>query len=779
MSAPDGTPAGQPEPDDADPDQSGPPDPFGFDYAEDGEWLGDVDAGELTPEEDAYRARAYETVAHLAGEYQIPCFPIWWAKADGSCACPDGFGCDSPGKHPHDIGWPDMATDDAEQASRWWRPLDEGEDRVDWRPRSNIGILMGVRHFLVDVDMGPDQQGDASLTALIAVHKQDMPHTLLTQTGGGGRQHVMLLPEGVEVRNSVSELGDNLDIRGARGYGIAPPSRSGKGPYTMIVDAPPAEPPEWLAEWLRKEQRKRKERIAALPKGASGRPLPKNLSVRARRYTDAALRDAVKKVSEAPDHQRNVTLNAQAFDMFAKYAVIGLLDPGDVMAALKDAAGACNLPVAETMRTLRSAWDGAQAKDRSGELPDWIFQTSVPARPRPDLLTDPVESWLARDPETAVTGLDPDGRVQLSGEVKKDNSSDDILLSWAVALGYASPHIAVHGGQLVVVSGAAGGSLHIGELDARRLRRLCANGLTYTHHVEKTTEKDESGNEVEVVEEWDERIVPTLQMCGTVVSDPAIQLYRPELTGITKVPVLRPEPDVSLLERQGVDPSTRRVYWPDLPIGLIPARPSRSEVAAARKLLLNELMHDFPWSSPADKANCLAMWLTSYLQAYAGFLSPLFVVNASKSSSGKGFLVTVMVETTGAYFRSWVNQEEEEIRKALTACLMESDPVIIFDDVGKKDTISSATLASVLTKHQWDDRLLGVSRNFRGENNRTWVANGNNVKLGGDIPSRSVRVHLDPGPGDPKDRDVTKFVLGDISVWLTQEENKVAIIPSR
>ena len=172
-----------------------------------------------------------------------------------------------------------------------------------------------------------------------------------------------------------------------------------------------------------------------------------------------------------------------------------------------------------------------------------------------------------------------------------------------------------------------------------------------------------------------------MQLCGTVVSDPAIQLYRPELTGISRVPVLRP--DGTLLEVQGVDPSTRRVYWPDLPVGPIPAKPTRSEVAAAKKFMLDQLMHDFPWSSPADKANCLAMRLTSYLQPYAGYLSPQFVVDASKSGCGKGFLVPVMVETAGAYFRSWVN-DEEEIRKSLTACLMASDPVVVFDDIGKR-----------------------------------------------------------------------------------------------
>src|ERR1035437_744919 len=397
--------------------------------------------------------------------------------------------------------------------------------------------------------------------------------------------------------------------------------------------------------------------------------------------------------------------------------------------------------------------------------PDWARHRG--RKELPDPLTDLETPWLRRDVKESFTGLDDEGKVQLNADKDADNDPGDVLrLGWAIALGLVSPHIATLDGVLVVVSGAENGSLNIGELTPRRLRLLCAeNNVCWEWHEGK--DEDTEGERV--------LVLPSIQMCATALSGPAIKLYRPVLSGITKVPVLRPEPDRTLLERQGVDESTKRVYWPDLPIGTIPAKPTRSEVAAAKKLILDELLHDFPWTSYADKANCLAMWLTSYLQPFGQYLSPLFVLNASKASSGKSFLVTVMVETTGAYFRTWVNLEEE-IRKSLTACLMENDPVIILDDVGKKDTVSSATLSSALTKSQWDDRVLGVSKNFRGTNNRTWVLAGNNVRLGGDIPSRSVLISLDPGPSDPKLRDATKFKLGDISVWLTRDENKVRVI---
>ncbi len=349
-----------------------PTDPFGF--ADD---FGIIrDPTELSPEDEDYRRRAYAAVAHYAGDYSIPCFPIWWMASDGVCACKEGINCDRKGKHPIDFGWPEVATNDPEEAARWWRKLSPGDEIIDWRPRANIGLAMGEDHFLLDVDMGPGQQGDISLTALISHYdNEDLPHTLMYQTGGGGRQHVMLIPEGTEARNSVSELGDFLDIRGIRGYGIAPPSVSGKGEYVGVIDAAPSYPCTWLAKWLAEQQRKRTERIASRPEGSKTRLLPKDLTPRAHKYIDGALADAVGKVAEAPEHTRNNTLFAQAKALFTRFAVVGLLDPGDIATALKDAADICGLGCTEISRTLDSAWSASE--DRSGDLPSFIFAEAV------------------------------------------------------------------------------------------------------------------------------------------------------------------------------------------------------------------------------------------------------------------------------------------------------------------------------------------------------------------------------------------------------------------
>jgi hypothetical protein len=367
------------------------PSAFPFDYADD--FQGDISADVLTAGEEDYRRSAYESALHYTGNYGLFIFPVWWMNA-GTCACPAGARCDNPAKHPCDQGWPEQASDDPEHAARWWRPRNPAEDAgEDWRPKANLGVLMGVSVFLLDVDISDDKTGDESLTTLIAHHGQDLPHSLCYHTGSGGRGFILQIPPGTEVRNSVSELADHLDIRGVRGFGIVPPSVSGKGPYAMVADTSPAPPPRWLAGWLADQQRKREERLKALPKGEDGRQAPAEMSRRTSAYIRSALESAAQRVAEAPEKTRNNTLNTEAFNIFSKFGTAGLLDPGEIATAFKAAAESCHLRGAEIVRTLRSSFEGAQLKPRSNELPDFIFEEPVPAPKVPPSITSAIYSF--------------------------------------------------------------------------------------------------------------------------------------------------------------------------------------------------------------------------------------------------------------------------------------------------------------------------------------------------------------------------------------------------
>ena len=193
-----------------------------------------------------------------------------------------------------------------------------------------------------------------------------------------------------------------------------------------------------------------------------------------------------------------------------------------------------------------------------------------PTLDTPEPLTDTATPWLAKDPGTAITGLDPDGRVPIEATSRRTTARIDVLrLAWAVALGYASPHIATLGRDLVVVSGAESGSLDISQLDAVRLRNLCASGLTYCHHVEETREKDADGNELQAIEEWDEPALPTMQLCRH-------HRWPTRPSGSTgrcwpaspRCPCC--VPTAPCWRSRGSIRPPAMIYWPDLPIGADP-----------------------------------------------------------------------------------------------------------------------------------------------------------------------------------------------------------------
>ena len=129
------------------------------------------------------------------------------------------------------------ATRDEKQIISWWTA----------NPKASIGLPTGpiMGAFVLDIDL-PD--GPGSLAALEAQHGK-LPPTGEQRTGGGGRQLFFLWPtDGREVRNSVKKIGAGLDVRGAGGYVIAPPSgHPSGGKYAWETNgAPLANAPEWL-----------------------------------------------------------------------------------------------------------------------------------------------------------------------------------------------------------------------------------------------------------------------------------------------------------------------------------------------------------------------------------------------------------------------------------------------------------------------------------------------------------------------------------------------------
>ena len=77
--------------------------------------------------------------------------------------------------------------------------------------------------------------------------------------------------------------------------------------------------------------------------------------------------------------------------------------------------------------------------------------------------------------------------------------------------------------------------------------------------------------------------------------------------------------------------------------------------------------------------------------------------------------------------------------------------MIIIDNVERE--LDSAALASVLTAREWTDRILGLSKMVTLPVRAIWIANGNNIKVGGDIARRCYSVRLDAKTARPLEAD--------------------------
>jgi hypothetical protein len=161
----------------------------------------------------------------------------------GKCSCgkfPCGTDNKDAGKHPRTQHGCLDATESEQQirswAAKWWG--------CNWAVAT--GAESGV--FVLD---GDGEEGRSSLAALEAKHGM-LPATLTSRTGreDGGEHRWFAWPVNRDIRNGQNKLGNGLDLRGAGGYVIVPPSahRTGRSYEWLAADVPIADAPEWLLE---------------------------------------------------------------------------------------------------------------------------------------------------------------------------------------------------------------------------------------------------------------------------------------------------------------------------------------------------------------------------------------------------------------------------------------------------------------------------------------------------------------------------------------------------
>lgn len=244
----------------------------------------------------------------------------------------------------------------------------------------------------------------------------------------------------------------------------------------------------------------------------------------------------------------------------------------------------------------------------------------------------------------------------------------------------------------------------------------------------------------------------------------------PTLEAVIETPVIRE--DGSILSKPGFDTATGLYLTPspNLKMPPVPEHPDDLDVTSALEII-NEMIVDFPFVDSSSKANAIGLMLTSVVRPAIRGGVPLALVDAPRAGTGKTLLVeSICVMSTGrdaALIPAPL--KEEDWRKTLTSLLSEGATFIPFDEVAY--TLSSRSLSAALTMMVWRDRILGSSQTVSMPQRATWMATGNNIRLGGDMPRRCYPIRMDTETSRPwQDRE---FRHENLLGWVRENRSEL------
>lgn len=237
----------------------------------------------------------------------------------------------------------------------------------------------------------------------------------------------------------------------------------------------------------------------------------------------------------------------------------------------------------------------------------------------------------------------------------------------------------------------------------------------------------------------------------------------PPLTGIIECPTLRP--DGTIISMPGYDPVTHLFYCPaqNFFFPSFPENPTREEISKAVETL-SEPLADFPFIDDASRANALGMMLTPLVRPVINGQVPLALIDAPQAGTGKSLLQSILGLLANGRDPAVITapKSADEWRKKLTSALMSGASIIAIDNL--TGVLDSGELASVLTTSVWADRALGKNEILELPQRATWLSNGNNIRLGGDLPRRCYWIRLDAKHSKPWQR--SGFRHQDILGWV-------------
>jgi hypothetical protein len=246
-----------------------------------------------------------------------------------------------------------------------------------------------------------------------------------------------------------------------------------------------------------------------------------------------------------------------------------------------------------------------------------------------------------------------------------------------------------------------------------------------------------------ITKEGQKDCAPPLDVVHDLLAILSSESDLPPLEGIVEAPVLRP--DGTILRTPGYDEQTGLYYAPskDLRIPDIPEEPTTDDVDVAMDEL-RDVIHDFPFTDEASETNAHGSMITPIVRAAIRGPVPLALIDATTAGSGKTLLSEIISLIISGHEPALfaAPYEENDWRKQITAMLRKGYPVAVVDNLCY--TLNSAELCRAISATTYGDRILGTSETVDLPVRCTWIATGNNIQLGGDMPRRTYWVRMDP-----------------------------------
>ena len=238
----------------------------------------------------------------------------------------------------------------------------------------------------------------------------------------------------------------------------------------------------------------------------------------------------------------------------------------------------------------------------------------------------------------------------------------------------------------------------------------------------------------------------------------------PVLVGIVNTPVFGR--NGKLLTAAGYHPDARLLYSPapGFEVPAIAQRPSAEQVEAARSLICDDLLGDFPFVSLAEHAHAVTLLLLGFLRSMIDGPTPLHLIEKPTPGTGATLMVDAIATIlTGAGASVMTEgRDDEEWRKRVTAKLRQVPSIVLIDNLRQK--LDSAAVAAALTAPFWEDRILGASEMARLPIRCVWIATGNNPEFSNEMARRLVRIRLDAHVERPWQR--AGFRHPDLMTWV-------------